>query len=65
MADNVPDHRLPEARATAPRRTHSYSRLTTALAALALATACYALWRLDATRDRLEQVNQLIAQHES
>jgi uroporphyrin-3 C-methyltransferase len=47
------------------RRTHSYSRLTTALAVLALATAAYALWRLDATRDRLEQVNQQLAQLDS
>lgn len=44
----------------APRkRVHSYSRLTTAVAVLALATAAYALWRLDATRERLEQVNDL------
>jgi uroporphyrin-III C-methyltransferase len=33
--------------------------LTTAIAVLALATATYALWRLDATRDRLDQVNDL------
>jgi uroporphyrin-3 C-methyltransferase len=44
----------------APRkRAHSYSRLTTAIAVLALATAAYSLWRLDATRERLEQVNDL------
>jgi uroporphyrin-3 C-methyltransferase len=33
--------------------------LTTAIAVLALATAGYALWRLDATRDRLEEVNDV------
>jgi uroporphyrin-3 C-methyltransferase len=33
--------------------------LTTAIAVLALATAGYALWRLDSTRDRLDQVNDL------
>jgi uroporphyrin-III C-methyltransferase len=42
-----------------PKRSHSYSRLTTAIAVLALATATYSLWRLDATRDRLDQVNDL------
>jgi len=39
-----------------PRRVHTYSRLTTALAVLAFAIAAYALWRLDATRDRLDSV---------
>jgi uroporphyrin-III C-methyltransferase len=39
------------------RRAHTYSRLTTAIAVLALATAGYALLRLDATRDRLDRVN--------
>jgi uroporphyrin-3 C-methyltransferase len=34
--------------------------LTTALAVLALATATYAVWRLDSTRDRLDQVNDLV-----
>jgi uroporphyrin-3 C-methyltransferase len=33
--------------------------LTTAIAVLALATAGYALWRLDSTRDRLDQVSDL------
>ena len=42
-----------------PRRAHTYSRLTTALAVLALATAAYSLWRLDATRDRLDVVNDM------
>jgi uroporphyrin-3 C-methyltransferase len=41
------------------KRVHSYSRLTTAIAVLALATAGYALWRLDSTRERLDQVNDL------
>lgn len=47
------------------RRVHSYGRLTTAIAVLALATACYALWRMDATRDRLDAVNQRVTQLES
>jgi uroporphyrin-3 C-methyltransferase len=38
------------------RRVHSYSRLTTAVAVLALATAIYTLLRLDATRDRVDRV---------
>jgi uroporphyrin-3 C-methyltransferase len=41
------------------KRVHSYGRLTTAVAVLALATAGYALWRLDSTRERLDQVNDL------
>jgi uroporphyrin-III C-methyltransferase len=41
------------------KRAHSYSRLTTAIAVLALATASYSLWRLDAIRDRLDEVNDL------
>lgn len=66
MADPVSDNRPPDRlAAAAPRRAHSYSRFTTAVAVLAFATACYALWRLDATRDRLEQVNQLITQLEA
>ena len=39
------------------RRTHTYSRLTTAMAALALATSIYALLRIDSTRDRLDRTN--------
>jgi len=39
-----------------PRRGHTYSRLTTAIAVLALATGVYTLLRLDATRDRVDQV---------
>lgn len=40
-----------------PRRAHTYSRLTTAVAVLALAIAGYTLVRLDTTRDRLDRVN--------
>ena len=62
MADSSPEltprSTLPEEPA-ARKRPHSYSRLTTAIAVLALATAGYALWRLDSTRDRLDQVNDL------
>ena len=61
--DNVPERSaqsgLPAGPVT-PRRTHSYSRLTTAIAVLALATAAYSLWRLDSTRDRLERANELV-----
>jgi uroporphyrin-III C-methyltransferase len=61
MADSSPDLPLKSAlpAPTTPKRVHSYSRLTTAIAVLALATATYSLWRLDATRDRLDQVNDL------
>lgn len=74
MADSAPDnlHALPESGASglpaapvAYRRVHSYGRLTTAIAVLALATAAYALWRLDSTRDRLDQVNLQVTQLES
>lgn len=44
----------------AARRVHSYSRLTTAIAVLALATAAYSLWRLDSTRDRLDRAGETI-----
>ncbi len=39
------------------RRPHTYSRLTTTMAALALATSIYALLRIDSTRDRLDRTN--------
>ena len=41
------------------RRAHTYSRLTTAIAVLALATAGYALVRLDSMRDKLDTANAL------
>jgi uroporphyrin-3 C-methyltransferase len=41
------------------RRAHTYSRLTTAMAALALATSIYALLRIDSTRDRLDRTNDI------
>jgi uroporphyrin-3 C-methyltransferase len=41
------------------RRPHTYSRLTTTMAALALATAIYALLRIDSTRDRLDRTNDI------
>jgi uroporphyrin-III C-methyltransferase len=63
MADNAPDNSPVPAPPAAPqRRAHSSSRLTTAVAVLALAIGAYALWRLDVMRDRLEQANQLITQ---
>jgi uroporphyrin-3 C-methyltransferase len=61
MAESSADLPLKSALPEHPtaKRSHSYSRLTTAIAVLALATATYSLWRLDATRDRLDQVNDL------
>ena len=58
LLDPLPKSALPEEPATR-KRAHSYSRLTTAIAVLALATAAYALFRLDSTRDRLDRVNDL------
>lgn len=49
----------------APRRAHTYSRLTTAIAVLALATAAYSLWRLDATRDRLDDMASAARSYEA
>lgn len=43
-----------------PRRKHTYSRFTTAIAVLALATAVYALLRLDSTRDRLDALKDTV-----
>lgn len=63
MADTHPDSIPP--RPTSPvvhRRAHTYSRLTTAIAVLALAIGAYALWRLDSTRDRVDQLTQQLAQ---
>ncbi len=61
MADSslpeLPSKSVPPGEPAPRKRVHSYGRLTTALAVLALAVASYALWRLDATRARLDQVN--------
>ncbi|HKE93304.1 MAG TPA: uroporphyrinogen-III C-methyltransferase [Povalibacter sp.] len=65
MADYVPDNRSAEDKPATSRRVHSHSRLTTAIAVLALAIAAYGVWRLDATRDRLEQANQQIGRLDS
>lgn len=55
MADTGPETiSHSSARGESSRRAHTYSRLTTAVAVLALATAIYALVRLDATRDKLD-----------
>ena len=43
------------------RRAHTYSRLTTAIAVLALATAGYTLVRLDSMRDKLDVANAAVA----
>lgn len=43
------------------RRAHTYSRLTTAIAVLALATAGYTLVRLDSMRDKLDTANAAVA----
>ena len=43
------------------RRAHTYSRLTTAIAVLALAIAGYSLVRLDSMRDKLDTANATLA----
>jgi uroporphyrin-III C-methyltransferase len=43
-----------------PRRIHTYSRLTTALAVLAFAIGGYTLFRLDVARDRLDTVRDTV-----
>lgn len=43
------------------RRAHTYSRLTTAIAVLALAIAGYSLMRVDSTRDKLDTANAAVA----
>jgi uroporphyrin-3 C-methyltransferase len=68
MADSAPDNIHASALPAAPagsRRVHSYGRLTTAVAVLGLATAAYALWRLDSTRDRLDHANETISRLET
>jgi uroporphyrin-3 C-methyltransferase len=65
MADIVPEMTRPAGAPNEPaaiRRVHSYSRLTTAIAVLGLATAVYALLRLDSTRDRLDRINDIARQ---
>lgn len=60
MADTGPEtisHSSAPGKASRAPRPHTYGRLTTAIAVLALATAGYALVRLDATRDKLEAMN--------
>jgi len=63
-SDNPPASGLPSPPAER-KRVHTYGRLTTAAAVLALATAAYSLWRLDAARDRLDELNQIVAQVDS
>jgi uroporphyrin-3 C-methyltransferase len=65
MADHPPDTASTDRRAEPSRRVHSYGRLTTALAVLALATAGYALWRLDAARDHIAEIDRSLTQLES
>lgn len=55
--DNPPTSAPTTDSSRAPRRAHTYSRLTTAVAVLALAAALYSLWRLDSTRDRLDEIS--------
>lgn len=47
----------PRSAQTPARRAHTYSRLTTAAAILALVIAGYAVLRLDALRDRVDEIN--------
>lgn len=54
--NNSPPSATTSDSAPPPRRAHTYSRLTTAVAVLALATSIYSLWRLDATRDRVDEL---------
>ncbi len=63
MVDTHPDSIPPQPTSpVVPRRAHTYSRLTTAIAVLALAMGAYALWRLDIARDRVDQLNQQLTQ---
>lgn len=55
MADNA----LPSALHVPTPGVQPRSRLPTVLASLALIIACYALWRLDTTLDRLDRVSDL------
>lgn len=63
MTDALPNPNAAGAGPTAvptPRRAHTYSRLTTAVAVLALASGIYALLRVDALRDRLDDTNEAL-----
>ncbi len=63
MAENGPETISSSAPgdSSVSRRAHTYSRLTTAIAVLALATAGYTLIRLDSMRDRLDAANTTLA----
>jgi len=67
MADRIPEVSTPVVASSdaSSRRVHSYSRFTTAVAVLGLATAVYALLRFDATRDRLDQINDVARQEQA
>lgn len=63
MADPGPEtisNSAPPVESPGVRRAHTYSRLTTAIAVLALATAGYALVRLDSTRDKLDAMHSIV-----
>lgn len=63
MADTGPESISSSVPGDSPRnhRGHTYSRLTTAIAVLALATAGYTLVRLDSMRDKLDSANDVLA----
>lgn len=63
MAETGPETISSSVPGDAPRnrRAHTYSRLTTAIAVLALATAGYTLVRLDSMRDKLDTANAAVA----
>ena len=62
MAENLPDTASAGLPAAPVRRVRSFGRFTTAVAVLALAIGGYALWRLDSTRDRVDELNRQVAQ---
>lgn len=63
MAENGPESISSSAPgdSSRTRRAHTYSRLTTAIAVLALAIAGYSLVRLDTMRDKLDTANASVA----
>jgi uroporphyrin-3 C-methyltransferase len=65
MAENLPDPASTGLPAAPVRRVRSFGRFTTAVAVLALAIGGYGLWRLDSTRDRVDELNRQVAQLES